>query len=148
MKIILTIVALALVASAHAQMRKCVDADGKVTYSDVLCANTTTDTPIRIRDNTLDASAARQEVQNIQSARARDELLRKNSGECAFSYYPSDSRGKALAANARKECVDNKLSGGPKALSEYRMWKEHTDAEVARRRPVEQHWPPPTYRMR
>nr|WP_326531048.1 hypothetical protein [Rhodoferax sp.] len=103
---------------------------------------------MRIRDNTLDASGFRQEAQNAQNERVRSEIMSTTTGECAFKYYPSDSRGKALAANAKKECADNKVSDGPKVLDEYRLWKEHFDAEVARRRPVEQHWPPPVYKSR
>ena len=50
MKTAILLVALLLVGQAHAQLRKCIGPDGKITYSDVLCAGTskstqTLDTP-------------------------------------------------------------------------------------------------------
>lgn len=135
--------------SAQAQMRKCVSAEGKVTYSDVVCASTADkDTPVRVRDNTLDASAERQALQAATNAAERNKMLQRPPRECHFQYYgTNDPRGKVLAENAIRECVDNKLSessGGKKSLDAYRMWKENFDSVTAAKRPVE-HRAPPTY---
>lgn len=51
--------------------------------------------------------------------------------ECRFSYYVyGDEKGKALAANAKEECLRNKIlrrdgQAGAMTLDAYRLWKDH-----------------------
>lgn len=125
------------VVASHAQLRKCVGADGKITYSDVVCASATTDTPIRVRDNTLDSSGFRQEMDTSRAASERNELMRATPKECKFQYYEyGDARGKILAENANNECIDNKLaskSGVPSSLVAYQLWRDNYDQVSSRK---------------
>lgn len=68
-------VSLLLCANAEAQLRKCIAPDGKVTYSDVVCAgNTASERKVNPRGNTLDSSGFREQVQREQDAAAQANL--------------------------------------------------------------------------
>lgn len=138
MKILLVIAAtlLLLCANAQAQLRKCTGPDGKVTYSDVVCAsNAATGSIKNAGGNSLDASGFRQEVQkNLAEKEAsenRAEAVARQGPpqECKFAYFAlGDEKGKRLAANAKAECLRNneaRLRGEPTSLEHYTFWNDH-----------------------
>lgn len=61
---------IAVTCTAHAQMRKCTDANGKVSYSDVVCPNTAEEGAVKNRVSTVDTSAIRAEMAREQRAAA------------------------------------------------------------------------------
>jgi hypothetical protein len=146
MKLILVIAAsLLLCIDAQAQLRKCTGPDGKVTYSDVLCNSSSSTGSIKNADgNSLDTSGFRREAQGLRAreerAQAEDEMsdaMRNKPGACKFSYHSvGDERGKALATNAKRECIENILAakqGQPKSMEHYSLWKDHYDQTSSRR---------------
>ena len=147
MKFILVVVATFLIgANAQAQLRKCTGPDGKVTYSDVLCSNTSSTSSIRNPDgNTLDTSGFRKQVQKMQTvqdeADANERLSaarQKNTPqECKFAYFSlGDEKGKKLAANAKEECLRNneaKKVGEATSLEHYNFWNDHRNQKSADR---------------
>lgn len=69
MKLALVVAASLLVCcNAQAQLRKCIAPDGKVTYSDVMCAGNSTSAPVKSRDNTLDNSGFREQIRRNRDA--------------------------------------------------------------------------------
>lgn len=129
---------LALPLVAHAQVRKCVDTAGKTVYSDVVCADTRAkETAIRTDQNSIDTSGLRAQGQRMQNAEAVNNLVANPPIECRFrSFSYGDPKGKALADNARRECVQNILAaqqGQPQSLTAYQMWKDHSGQEQSRR---------------
>ncbi|HUL64231.1 MAG TPA: DUF4124 domain-containing protein [Burkholderiaceae bacterium] len=62
---------LALLApAAQAQVFKCKDADGKVTYTDVPCLRSETESVVDTRSNVADHSSIRKEAARLQAAPA------------------------------------------------------------------------------
>lgn len=135
MKVLLVIVAtLLLCANAQAQLRKCTGPDGRVTYSDVLCAGGATTGSIKnANGNSLDTSGFRREVEGRATASA----MQVAPIECKFkSYNNNDEKGKVLADQAQVECVKNIQSakkGLPQFKEAYTMWKDHYDQTTVRR---------------
>lgn len=64
----------ALIGTAQAQLRKCTGPDGKVTYSDVLCAGNSTSTSVKPRDNTLDSSGQRESSLRLENQNLKERL--------------------------------------------------------------------------
>ena len=50
------------VTGAYAGLNKCTGADGKITFSDVLCPSTSNSVKVQERDNSLDSSGSRQQM--------------------------------------------------------------------------------------
>jgi len=61
---------LALLATAQAQVFKCKDTDGKVTYTDVPCLRSETESVVDTRSNVADHSSIRKEAGRLQAAPA------------------------------------------------------------------------------
>ena len=128
---------LILCANLHAQARKCVGADGKVAYSDVLCdSRSSSQSEVNTNANTIDHSGLRREAQKLRAEKdgaassERLDILRQiNPLECRFSFMVvGDSKGKKLAANAKEECLRNieaKRSGQSGSQDAYSLWKDH-----------------------
>lgn len=145
MKFILVIVATLLFGvNAQAQLRKCTGPDGKVTYSDVVCAsNAATGSIKNAGGNSLDASGFRQEVQKnlaekeVAASRAAAVARQGPPQDCKFSYFAlGDEKGKRLAANAKEECLRNneaRLKGEPTSLEHYTFWNDHRTAKSVNR---------------
>jgi hypothetical protein len=61
--------ALVLVACvSHAQVRKCVGADGKISYSDVICAGGASEKGVRTDANTIDTSGFRKQAEQDKAS--------------------------------------------------------------------------------
>ena len=123
---------------AQAQVRKCTGPDGRVTYSDFVCgANTVRETGVNTNNNTLDASGMREDAQRSRSQDAVAQAQQQGAGRCRFSYFElGDSKGKALAADAKAECLSNlsaKALGQPTSLEAYDMWKDHSTQKSSER---------------
>ncbi len=126
--LLFTAVIVLVCVHAHAQLRKCTAPDGKVTYSDFVCDSSSATGSIKNPNgNTLDSSGFRQEVQ-------RSQANGPTPVACKFSYYAiGDEKGKALAANAKEEClrnIDSKRDGTAPSLEHYNFWRDHRQLMV------------------
>lgn len=122
----------------NAQLRKCVGSDGKITYSDVLCATgTKSESGVHISENTLDASGDRAAATNYKEKAAVENAVLQDGGQCKFSYYTlSDENGKRLAEAAKRECLENiaaRALGKPTSNEAYRRY---TDNKIVNKRTV------------
>lgn len=137
-------------SSAQAQVRKCVSSTGKITYSDFVCEkDTSNESAVSTRQNNVDMSASRKEVETHNKAAAQtpiqttpqiiggkqatpDEIAR-----CKFEHYAyGDPKGKSLAAAAKQECLDNitaKANGQPTSQEQYGFWKDHQQIKSTQR---------------
>jgi hypothetical protein len=122
-----------LCVNAQAQLRKCTGVDGKVTYSDVLCASTSTTQSVKVHENSLDTSALRQEGRNLESR----SLMTAPPTECKFKAFENgDEKGKVLGPKATEECIKNiqaRKEGRPTSQDAYTMWKDNFDQESEKR---------------
>ncbi len=123
--------------AAHAQVRKCTGPDGKVVYSDFVCAgNTVKEGGISSSTNSVDATGLREESKKIRGDKAVEAALMNNAQECSFPSSSRDEKSKALAAGAKDECLANiaaKATGGTTSKEAYAAWKEYQDMAVGRR---------------
>jgi hypothetical protein len=124
--------------AAHAQVRKCTGPDGKVTYSDFVCAsNTSKESGIKTNANTLDASGLREDSQRYKTAGEVERAMQQGASKCKFAYYSiGDAKGKELAAAAKQECLSNiaaKANGQPTSLEQYNFWKDHHQIKSTQR---------------
>ena len=140
MKNIILVMAVAFLTcgAAHAQVRKCIGSDGKVTYSDFVCAaNTAKETGITTNANTIDASGMRQDANRIRVNEAVEKALREKSGQCRFQYYANgDAIGQSLAEAATQECLANikaRVTGQETSLEAYTRWNDHAGRKDATR---------------
>ena len=139
MKTSVLLVLLLLAGQAHAQLRKCTGPDGKVTYSDVLCAGGSSATSIKTpNSNSLDMSGMRRQIENAQAKERQDAAQQAiTKQDCKFEYYSvGDAKGQQLAANAKAECLRNneaKVTGGPTSLEHYNFWKDHRAVKTTQR---------------
>lgn len=129
-----TIAALLLLATlagtAHAQVRKCILPDGKVTYSDVLCAkDVAKQADVNLRTNTVDKSPARAEARKFAMDRLIAEAMQREPNRCKFSVEPSiQGNGKQLAETATQECFSNMVAeqtGLPPHGEAFERWFEN-----------------------
>jgi hypothetical protein len=139
--ILFVITALFFVA-ASAQMRKCVGADGKVTYSDVVCASTADKDTLMLRAPTPEERGQQRQTDaakanSAQTAAIRAQIMNTEYPECKFEYYASGgARAKAIVDNAKRECKENKVAetlGGPQSNAAYLRWRDYIQLETARR---------------
>lgn len=115
-------------ASTFAQVRKCIGPDGKVTYSDYVCKSTAMkESSVKLNENTIDGAVMRDEVSKGKDQEAVASAAQ--SGLCKFTYYTlGDETGASLAAEAKKECLDNivkKRNGKQTSDDAYNRWKDH-----------------------
>ena len=135
---ILLIAACAFIQSATAQVRKCTGADGRITFSDTVCAATTTkETAVAVHNNVVDGSEMRSQAQANRVTAAGDQAIYEKGGLCKFSYLAlGDDLGRALAAEAKKECLENlraKATSQPTSNDAYTRWKDHSSQKQASR---------------
>lgn len=128
-----TLMLLASTAS-DAQVRKCQGPDGKVSYSDAVCPSTTTSSEVNTSANTLPSDFARQKAQHAADAgkcKPDPTPINPNVQQCKFAYHVlADEKGKALAADAKRECLDNMAleracRGSEKSMAAYNVWRDH-----------------------
>lgn len=129
-----TIAALLLLATlagtAHAQVRKCLLPDGKVTYSDVLCnKDVAKQADVNLVANTVDKSPARAEVRKFAMEKLITQARQKEPNRCKFSVEPSiQGDGSQLAEAATHECFSNILAeqtGNPQVNDAFERWFEN-----------------------
>ena len=137
-QIALALLVLVALGTSYAQVRKCVGPNGKVTYSDSLCAGgTASETSVRTDANTLDSSGYRQQAEQMRSNAAVDQAMSQEASTCKFEYMAlGDSKGKALASAAKQECLANiraKATGQPINKDAYNTWKDHHTLKSAQR---------------
>lgn len=133
-----------LCTSAAAQVVKCKGPGGKVIYSDAPCPDGDEGQKVNTQANVLDGSADRraaernriQATSNTETSEV-NALLQNPPLQCKFkSFKLSDSKGKILADNAKRECVQNILAerkGEPTSDRNYRLWRDHYDSERSSR---------------
>lgn len=133
-----------LCTSAAAQVVKCKGPGGKVIYSDVPCPDGAAGQSVNTQANVLDASGERLQsaISKGQEQAAADAqevnmLMQSPPQECRFKHFAlSDTKGKMLADNAKRECVQNILAerkGEPTSDRNYRLWRDHYDSERSSR---------------
>ena len=122
---------------ASAQVRKCTAADGKVTYSDFVCAGASAENGVKVNQNTIDASGLREQARQTRQENEVAEAMQQRSGQCKFSSYVyGDAKGKTLAAAAKEECLRNiaaQVTGQQTSMDAYNMWKDHSTQKDANR---------------
>lgn len=133
-----------LAFGASAQVVKCKGPGGKVIYSDTPCPEWLQGQEINTQANVLDTSAerahsARSKAQERITASENEvrALMQSPPKECQFRHFAlGDSKGKVLAENAKRECVENlfaERSGRSTSDRHYRLWRDHYDSERASR---------------
>ena len=139
----LVLVCILVSGASHAQVRKCTGPDGKITYSDFVCAGgTKTESSVRTEANVIDSSGYRRDAQQMKEQESVDRAMQNESSKCKFEYLAlGDDKGKALAAAAKQECLSNiraKATGQPTSLEAYNFWKDHhTQKTTQRQRAVD-----------
>jgi hypothetical protein len=133
-RIVLLVALLPLLASA--QVRKCQDAAGNVSYRDV-CPTAARETTISARPNSLDTSAMRADAQRLQDQQQLQNLMSNPPPQCRFKAFKyADAKGQALRQDATAECVQNILAaqrGEPPTLMAYQLWKDHYSQKSSER---------------
>ena len=133
-----------LSTATTAQVVKCKGPGGKVIYSDVPCPDGAAGQSVNTQANVLDASGERLQsaISKGQEQAAADAqevnmLMQSPPQECRFKHFAlSDTKGKMLADNAKRECVQNLVAerrGGQTSDRHYRLWREHYDSERSSR---------------
>lgn len=128
------LVAALVAATAHAQVRKCTASDGKVYYSDTVCPASTTASEVNTSANTLPSDFGREKaLQAATNGKCKPDPtpVNQNMQQCKFAYHAvGDAKGQALAADAKRECLDNvalerACRGGEKSMAAYNVWRDH-----------------------
>lgn len=138
MKLLAALLLVTLIGPAQAQVRKCTGHDGKVTYSDFVCAGSASkEVRVNTNANNVDAAGYRQDAQRDKTAQAVDAAVQQGASKCKFAAYKyGDSKGQELAAAAKQECLNNlaaKTSGQPTTLEAYTFWKDHHQIKATQR---------------
>lgn len=121
---------------AFAQVRKCVDTNGKITYSDTLCARETSSSEILINHNVLDSSGLRAAaIQYAEEDRKKAiaNMMLSPPSECKFRYFTNNEQSKASAYAAKKECVENKFAatdGKPQSTTAQSQHNEQLNVQM------------------
>jgi hypothetical protein len=143
----------ALAGTAHAQVRKCILPDGKVTYSDVLCTkDVAKQADVNLIANTADKSPTRAEARNFALERLITLARQREPHRCTFSIEPSiQGDGKQLAEAATHECFANLLAeqtGQPTRNEAFERWFENQQLADGKRSAsaADQAPPPPDQR--
>jgi hypothetical protein len=119
----------AAVGACAQTVYRCTDAAGQINYTDRPCLDGRF---LAIKPNVLPSEGARRDV---EAQRKADELAARaaSAPPCRFAHYAiGDTMGKALSEAARKECINNHMTGGNNRTA-YEMWRDHRQMETARR---------------
>ncbi len=132
------LLATALAGTPHAQVRKCIGPDGKVTYSDALCTkDTAKEAGVKVDANTLDASGARADARQYRMDKLIAQARQKDPNLCKFSVEASDlGNGNRLASEATQECLLNlgaKEAGQPVLHEAYDRWYDNQQLQLSKR---------------
>lgn len=138
-KTITTLLLLATLAgTAHAQVRKCILPDGKVTYSDVLCSkDVAMQADVNLVANSADKSPARAEARRFAVERLITLARNREPNRCKFSIEPSiRGDGRQLAEDATHECFANivaEQTGHPIRNDAFERWFENQQLAEGKR---------------
>lgn len=96
-----------LSASTHAQTFKCTSADGRVTYSNVACPDSTQSVrPVDTSGNTLDGSSLREKVQKDKADAAQNEARERELAQArALEAIRQEARKAEQNAAAQADCT-------------------------------------------
>lgn len=127
-----------LAASAHAQVRKCILPDGKVTYSDVLCnKDVAKQADVNLVANTTDKSPERAQARKFAMERLIALARQREPYRCTFSVEPSiQGDGEHLAEAATHECFSNivaEQTGHPVRNEAFERWFENQQLAEGKR---------------
>jgi hypothetical protein len=123
--------------SAMAQVNRCTNASGKVTYSDQPCDAGATTRSVTTHGNVVDGaddrmSAQRNKAQAIEERRSREiaNLMRNPPKACKNTYFSlNDFTGwEKLEERSRRECVENILNereGLPTSDVHQKAFRDH-----------------------
>lgn len=126
--------------SIHAQVQKCKDQNGKLIYSDFACQGSPSSQSVKTSGgSTSDSESVMRGAQrvdadqkSIRSAQDLQSMMLKPPPECKFKPYAYGdmARGKVLALNAKRECIENifaRQNGQPTSKEHYEMWNDLQD---------------------
>lgn len=118
-----------LACTAHAQVRKCILLNGKVTYSDVLCSkDVAKQADVNLAANTLDKSHGRAEARTFAMERLITLAKQRDPNRCQFSVERSiQGHGRQLTEAATHECFANivaEQTGHPIRNEAFEHWFE------------------------
>lgn len=128
----------ALTGTAHAQVRKCILPDGKVTYSDVLCnKDVAKQADVNLVANSVDKSPARAEARKFALERLVALARQREPNRCKFSVESSiQGDGQQLAEAATQECFANivaEQTGHPIRNEAFERWFENQQLSEGKR---------------
>lgn len=91
-------------ATSHAQTFKCTGADGKVTYSNVACPDSTQSVrPVDTSGNTLDGSSLREKAQKDRADAAQNEAKEREAAAQASQRQQTQARAADAAAHQAEQ---------------------------------------------
>lgn len=136
--LLLIVTTLGATTTAHAQVRKCILPDGKVTYSDVLCnKDVAMQADVNLVANTMDKSPARAEARKFALERLITQARQREPNRCKFSVEPSiQGDGQQLAEAATQECFANIVAaqtGHPVRNDAFERWFENQQLAEGKR---------------
>jgi hypothetical protein len=128
----------ALTGTTHAQVRKCILPDGKVTYSDVLCnKDVAKQADVNLVANSVDKSPARAEARKFAMERLIALARQREPNRCKFTVEPSiQGDGQQLAEAATQECFANivaEQTGHPIRNDAFERWFENQQLAEGKR---------------
>lgn len=138
-----TIILAALLAcglGAQAQVIKCT-VGGKTVYSDRPCTDGSAGKSVNTQSNTIDSTGPGRDVAWMKAEQRKEKMeamMRNPPDKCRFTYHTyGDKRGKALAADAKRECVQDHIAASEGSQSSggtgHDRWREHHAAETTKR---------------
>jgi hypothetical protein len=119
----------------QAQVQKCKGPDGKTIYSDTACQGNVSSQSVKTSGGgSTDSASLKKDNQRFAAeadAQQVDSLMQEPPTECKFRYFAiGDDKGKVLATNAKRECIENLLArkrGRQASTESYDKWKDHFD---------------------
>lgn len=111
--------ALTLPFSASAQVRKCTGLDGKITYSDALCNNTSQEKRVNTNANTVDASGLRHQASE-DAKQAHQSSYPNQMPRTAANLCPSDMEIRNMEVSLSSITLRNKKEERDFLLAEIR----------------------------
>lgn len=134
---------LLLSSNASAQINKCKSPSGATVYSDKPCETGSPGKQVHITENVMSSEGDRRLIVEQREAAMRQHaanreayLMNVTPAECTFKAYKlGDERGKALAQQAKQECIRNIIArerGEPATSTHYQqMWQSNRSHQAA-----------------
>lgn len=133
---------LLLSSNASAQINKCKSPSGATVYSDKPCETGAPGKQVHITENVMSSDGDRRLIAEQREAALRQHaanreayLMNVTPAECTFKAYKlGDERGKALAQQAKQECIRNIIArerGEPATSTQYQqMWQSNRNYQA------------------